>query len=246
MKSKRIIPCLDIRDGKVVKGVHFKGITAVGDPVELAKNYDKQGADELVFLDITASIDGHDLLTDLIQKMTKNIQIPLIVGGGINSVERAQEIIGAGAAKVSIGSPAIRNPELIAQIAQTLGKERLIVAIDTKSIDGVERVHGKGGQEATNWQTVAWASEVEKMGAGEILLTSVDTDGIQQGFALDIINRVSQAVDIPVIASGGAGKIEDFLTLFDQTSADAALAASVFHYGKVSIPELKNRMSKLN
>ncbi len=242
MKSKRIIPCLDIRDRKVVKGINFEGVTTVGDPVKLAQKYDREGADELVFLDITASTDGHELLLDLIREVAQNIHIPLIVGGGINTVERARNCIRAGAAKVSIGSPALLRPKLLTELAQTLGKERIIIAIDTKPIGGMERVHIKGGKEATDKETVAWAQEAQKLGAGEILLTSVETDGMQKGFALDITDRVSRAVDIPVIASGGAGSSQDFIRLFSTTRADAGLAASIFHYGKVTLRDLKKQI----
>lgn len=243
MKSKRIIPCLDIRDGKVVKGVNFEGITTVGDPVQLAKKYNKAGADELVFLDITASTDGHDLLVDLIRKVVEVIEIPLIVGGGINSVEKAQAVIDAGASKVSIGSAAIRNPELITELVEALGKDKVIIAVDTKTVDDVDYVFVKGGKEQTKWKTIAWTKEVERLGAGEILLTSMNADGAQTGFALNITEEVSKAVRIPIIASGGAGSIEDFVKLFKNTRADAGLAASVFHYEKVDIKDLKQKLN---
>lgn len=243
MKSKRIIPCLDIRDGKVVKGINFEGITTVGDPVELAKKYNEAGADELVFLDITASTDGHNLLVDLIQKVVGVIDIPLIVGGGIDSVEKAQAVIGAGASKVSIGSAAIRNPQLITELVKTLGKDKVIIAVDTKTVEGVDYVFVKGGKEQTNWETIAWAKEAEKLGASEILLTSMNADGVQTGFALEITDKISKAVHIPVVASGGAGSIGDFVKLFKNTQADAGLAASIFHYGKVNIKDLKQKLN---
>lgn len=245
MNTKRIIPCLDIKDGKVVKGIHFKDILPIGNPVELARQYNEAGADELVLLDITASTDQHQPLFELIQQVAQVLDIPLIVGGGIGSLTCAQAILQAGATKVSIGSAAVEQPGLIQQLAKVLGKERIVVAIDTKKHGAVNKVCTQGGKHITAWETLAWAKEMEKQGAGEILLTSVDADGTQEGFALEITDRVSRNLDIPVIASGGAGGIEDFIQLFEKTGADAGLAASIFHYQSVNIPELKNRINAL-
>ncbi len=245
MNTKRIIPCLDIKDGNVVKGINFKGILNIGDPIELARRYSEEGADELVFLDITASTEQHQPLLKLIQQVAREIDIPLIVGGGIASLACAKAIIQAGAAKVSIGSAAVERPHLIQELSKTLGKERIVVAIDTKRKEKVDGVYTKGGSQATTWETLAWAKEMERQGAGEILLTSVDADGMQQGFALEITDRVSRNVSIPVIASGGAGNKEDFIQLFKKTKADAGLAASIFHYKKVSLPELKSSIKNL-
>lgn len=245
MNTKRIIPCLDIKDGNVVKGINFKDILNIGNPVELARRYNEEGADELVFLDITASTDQHQPLLKLIQQVAQEIDIPLIVGGGIASLARAKAIIQAGAAKVSIGSAAVEQPNLIQELSKTLGKERIVVAIDTKRKDEVDYVCTKGGSQVTSWETLAWAKEMERQGAGEVLLTSVDADGTQQGFALEITDQVSRNVSIPVIASGGAGNKEDFIELFKKTKADAGLAASIFHYKKVSLPELKSSIKNL-
>lgn len=242
MNKKRIIPCLDIKDGNVVKGINFEGIRTVGDPVELAQKYDQEGADELVFLDITASSENRNLLLELIQNVVHHIQIPLIVGGGISSIERAQEVMDAGAAKISIGSAALDRPKLITELAKTFGKKRIVVAIDTKRVKDKNYVFSKGGKIQTWRETLTWAKEAEQRGAGEILLTSMDNDGVRKGFALEITDQVCKSVNIPVIASGGAGKTEDFIMLFQKTQADAGLAASIFHYGTVSIVDLKNKL----
>lgn len=239
MLKKRIIPCLDIKDGRTVKGVNFIDIRDAGDPIELAKRYALEGADELVFLDITATLEKRKTLSELVGKIAKEINIPFTVGGGINSLEDAQTIIKAGADKVSINSSAVKNPTLIQEIADEFGSQCVVVAIDTKFENNEWMVYINGGKVATNLKTIEWAKQVESLGAGEILLTSMNNDGTKNGFAIDITNAVSQAVAIPVIASGGAGEKEHFKTVFQQTKASAALAASIFHFGEISIPALK-------
>jgi len=240
MLKKRIIPCLDIQNGRTVKGINFVGIRDAGDPIELAQKYVDQGADELVFLDITATIEKRDTLVDLVEKVAKEINIPFTVGGGINSVEDVSKIIAAGADKVSVNSSAVKRPELVSEIANQFGSQCVVVAIDTKFVDGVWKVFVHGGRTETEWTTIEWARKVEAFGAGEILLTSMNNDGTKNGFALDITQQISEAVNIPVIASGGAGSKADFETLFKNTKATAGLAASIFHYGEIPIPELKD------
>ena len=237
--KKRIIPCLDIKDGRTVKGVNFVNIQDAGDPVELAKRYAEEGADELVFLDITATVEKRKTLTDLVSKIASEINIPFTVGGGINSVEDARAIIEAGADKVSVNSAAVERPELIAELAEALGSERVILAIDVNLDNGEWKVYTRGGQTPTSLLAVDWAKEGERLGAGEILLTSMTGDGTKMGFAIDVTKAVSEAVNIPVIASGGAGMIEDFAEVFLKTKANGALAASVFHFGEIPIPRLK-------
>ncbi len=239
MLKKRIIPCLDIKDGRTVKGVNFVNIQDAGDPIELAKRYVKEGADELVFLDITATNDGRKTLASLVNRISKVVNIPFTVGGGINSVEDAKTIIIAGADKISVNSSAVKNPQLISEIARELGSQCVVVAMDVKWIDGQWMVYINGGKVATTWTAIVWAMEVASLGAGEILLTSMNNDGSKNGFAIDITRAISNAVDIPVIASGGAGIVEHFSEVFMGTRASAALAASVFHYGEISIPDLK-------
>ncbi|MBL4862849.1 MAG: imidazole glycerol phosphate synthase subunit HisF [Crocinitomicaceae bacterium] len=250
MLKKRIIPCLDIQDGRTVKGINFVGIKDAGDPIELAKRYVAEGADELVFLDITATVEKRATLIELVKKIAAEINIPFTVGGGINSVEDVSRLINAGADKVSINSSAVKNPQLIREIADQFGSQCVVVAIDTKFVDevllstptAIEKwnVFIHGGRTSTNLETVAWAKYVEELGAGEILLTSMNNDGTKSGFALEITKAVSNAVNIPVIASGGAGTKLHFKTLFENTSATAGLAASIFHYGEIPIPELKH------
>jgi len=246
MLKKRIIPCLDIKDGRTVKGINFIDIRDAGDPIELAKKYVTEGADELVFLDITATIEKRKTLVELVRKIAKEINIPFTVGGGINSVEDVSAIINAGADKVSINSSAVKRPELISEIASQYGSQCVVVAIDTKFENGEWMVYVNGGKIPTSLKTVRWAKQAETLGAGEILLTSMNNDGTKNGFAIDITNEVSQAVNIPVIASGGAGDKEHFKEIFQRSKASGALAASVFHFGEIPIPELKNYLKTQN
>lgn len=239
MLKKRIIPCLDIQDGRTVKGVNFIGIKDAGDPIKLSQRYVEEGADELVFLDITATIENRKTLIELVKKISREINIPFTVGGGINSIEDVSNIIQAGADKVSINSSAVKNPQLISEIAQRFGSQCVVVAIDTKYEDGEWRVFVHGGRTPTHLKTTDWAKQVEELGAGEILLTSMNNDGTKSGFALDITKEISQMVNIPVIASGGAGLKKHFKELFETTEASAGLAASIFHFNQIPIPELK-------
>lgn len=239
MLKKRIIPCLDIKDGRTVKGVNFIDIRDAGDPIELAKRYVQDGADELVFLDISATIEKRKTLSALVRKIAKEINIPFTVGGGINSLEDAQAVIKSGADKVSINSSAVKKPKLITKIANEFGSQCVVVAIDTKFENGEWTVFVSGGKIPTGIKTLIWATQVEQLGAGEILLTSMNNDGTKNGFALDISDEVSRAVNIPVIASGGAGTKEHFNAVFKQTKISAALAASIFHFGEIRVPELK-------
>jgi cyclase len=238
--KKRIIPCLDVKDGRTVKGTNFIELKDAGDPVELAKKYVEQGADELVFLDITATIEGRKTFVRLVERIAKEINIPFTVGGGINSLKDAETVIRAGADKVSVNSAAVKNPALISEIAADFGKQCTVVAIDTKFLDGVWQVFVNGGRTPTGINTLEWALTAEKLGAGEILLTSMNNDGVRKGFALDVTGEVSAALNIPVIASGGAGKAEDFLDVFRETKASAGLAAGIFHFGIMDIPDLKD------
>ncbi|HNP18594.1 MAG TPA: imidazole glycerol phosphate synthase subunit HisF [Fulvivirga sp.] len=240
MLKKRIIPCLDIKDGRTVKGINFVDIKDAGDPIELAKRYVEQGADELVFLDITATIENRKTLIELVSRIAAEINIPFTVGGGINSVDDVRSLIKAGADKVSVNSSAVKRPELIKELAQEFGSQCVVVAIDTKYENGEWVVFVHGGRTATPLKTIDWAKEVESLGAGEILLTSMNNDGTKSGFALDITNQVSEAVNIPLIASGGAGTKQHFKAVFEQTGATGGLAASIFHFGEIPIPELKS------
>jgi len=246
MLKKRIIPCLDIQNGRTVKGANFVDIRDAGDPIELAKRYVQDGADELVFLDITATIEERKTLSELVAKIAKEINIPFTVGGGINSLEDVKAVIIAGADKVSINSSAVKNPNLITEIANEYGRQCVVVAIDTKFGNGGWTVFVSGGKIPTGINTLAWAKQAEQFGAGEILLTSMNNDGTKNGFALDISNEVSCAVSIPVIASGGAGSKEHFKEVFEQTKVSAALAASIFHFGEISIPQLKQYLKTEN
>lgn len=239
MLKKRIIPCLDIKNGRTVKGVNFVDIIDAGDPIELAKRYVQEGADELVFLDITATVEKRKTLVELVERISKEINIPFTVGGGINAMEDVDAIIKAGADKISINSSAVKNPELISQIAQHYGSQFVVVAIDTKYENDEWKVVIHGGRTPTPLNTLSWAKKVEKLGAGEILLTSMDNDGTKNGFATELTKQVSETVNIPVIASGGAGNKEHFKDIFQKSNASAALAASIFHFGEIPIPELK-------
>lgn len=239
MLAKRIIPCLDIKNGQTVKGINFENITDVGDPVELGALYAQMGADELVFLDITATNEKRKTLSELVTRIAKHINIPFTVGGGISSVEDVSVLLACGADKISVNTSAVRNPQLIADLASQFGSQCVVLAIDTKCIDGEWFVYLNGGRIPTDIKTVEWAKQAVALGAGEILLTSMNNDGTKDGFALDITRAVSEAVNVPVIASGGAGTMEHFVDVFDAGKADAALAASIFHYKEIGIPELK-------
>jgi len=241
--AKRIIPCLDIKDGKTVKGINFLNITDVGDPVELGALYAKMGADELVFLDITATNEKRKTLSELVTRIAKHINIPFTVGGGISSVEDVSVLLACGADKISVNTSAVRNPQLISDLAQQFGSQCVVLAIDTKCVDGEWYVYLNGGRIPTEIKTVDWAKQAVALGAGEILLTSMNNDGTKDGFALDITRAVSEAVNVPVVASGGAGTMEHFVTVFDEGKADAALAASIFHYKEIEIPDLKQYLN---
>ena len=239
MLKRRIIPCLDIKDGRTVKGVNFINLIDAGDPVELAKSYVKQGADELVFLDITATIENRKALAGLVERIAAEINIPFTVGGGIDNVNDVSILLKAGADKVTVNSSAVRRPELISEIAGQFGSQCIVVAIDTKMVNDEWIVVVDGGRTTTELKTINWARRVEELGAGEIMLTSMNNDGTKSGFSLDITGEVSSNVNIPVIASGGAGSMEHFREVFCNTGCSAALAASIFHFGEVTIPELK-------
>jgi len=245
--TKRIIPCLDVKDGRVVKGVNFKGLQDVSSPVELAKYYTQNGADELVFYDITASSDGRKLFTDILCETAKSVFIPLTVGGGINTVEDFDRVLKCGADKVSVNSGAIKNPDLICKAAKLYGDQCVVLSVDVKRVDGVFRVFAKGGRENTGMEALEWIKRCVANGAGEVVVNSIDTDGVKKGFDLEMLEKVCDAVNVPVIASGGAGKIEDFITLFNTVpKVDAGLAASIFHFGEVSINDLKKEMKRNN
>lgn len=246
MLKKRIIPCLDIKNGRVVKGIQFEGLKDAGNPLELAQFYSENGADELVFLDISATLENRKTLADLVNKIAHKISIPFTVGGGINSVADAKIMVQNGADKVSINSAAVKNPNLIADLANEFGSQFVVVAIDVKSIDNDWYVFVKGGTEKTNWKAIDWAKKVTELGAGEILLTSMNNDGEKKGFSLEITDLISKAVSIPVIASGGAGTMEDFATLLSKTEASAGLAASIFHFNEITISDLKNYLQTQN
>lgn len=239
MLTKRIIPCLDIKDGRTVKGVNFVSLRDAGDPVELAAKYAATGADELVFLDISATEQGRKTMADLVLKVAATVDIPFTVGGGISSVADVDILLKNGADKVSINSSAVRRPELIKELSQAFGAQCVVVAIDAKKIGGQWLVHLVGGKQATKLDLFDWAKQIEQLGAGEILFTSMDHDGTKGGFANEALAKMAECVNIPIIASGGAGNTEDFYNAFTFGKADAALAASIFHYGEVEIPELK-------
>lgn len=244
MITKRIIPCLDVKNGRVVKGVNFKGLADVSGPVELAAFYSASGADELVFYDITASAEGRALFTDVLTKVAATVFIPLTVGGGINTVEDFDRVLKCGADKVSVNSGAIRDPGLIAAAARRYGDQCVVLSVDAKRVDGRYHVFAKGGREDTGLDAIDWVRKGVADGAGEIVLNSIDTDGVKQGFDLEMLAAVCDAVDVPVIASGGAGGVQDFVTLFKALpKVDAGLAASIFHFGEVAIPDLKRALA---
>ena len=245
MITKRIIPCLDIKNGRVVKGTNFQGLADVSSPIELAKLYSDNGADELVFYDITASFEGRQLFTDVLRQVASQIFIPLTVGGGINTVDDFDRVLKCGADKVSVNSGAIRNPQLIYDAAQKYGSQCVVLSADIKRVDGQFRVFAKGGREDTGMEAISWLKKGVALGAGEVVVNSIDTDGVKKGFDVELLKEVCAAVTVPVIASGGAGAVEHFTQLFQAIpTIDAALAASVFHFGQIRIPDLKRELQK--
>ena len=245
MIAKRIIPCLDVKDGRVVKGVKFEGLSDVNSPMELARYYSGSGADELVFYDITASAEGRGIFTDILKETAKYVFIPLTVGGGINSVEDFERVLSCGADKVSVNSGAIANPKLIEEGAKRYGSQCVVLSVDVKRVGDAFHVFAKGGREDTGMDALEWIKQGINLGAGEIVVNSIDTDGVKTGFDLAVLEKVAQIAPVPVIASGGAGSIEDFIELFQNIpNVDAGLAASVFHFGEVKIPELKRRLKE--
>ena len=245
MITKRIIPCLDVKNGRVVKGVNFEGLHDVSSPIELAEYYTKSGADELVFYDITASAEGRGLFTDILRETASRVFIPLTVGGGINTLDDLDRVLKCGADKVSVNSGAIRDPDLIRQAALRYGSQCVVLSADVKRVDGQFRVFGRGGRDDTGMEAIAWIKKCVDLGAGEIVVNSIDTDGVKGGFDLEMLDAVCHAVSVPVIASGGAGKVEDFTQLFQTLpGVDAGLAASVFHFGQIAIPDLKAELRK--
>lgn len=244
MITKRIIPCLDVRNGRVVKGVNFEGVRDVSSPVELGKFYSDSGADELVFYDITASVEGRALFTDILREVASTIFIPLTVGGGINTLEDFDRVLKCGADKVSVNSGAIRNPNLVYEAAQRYGDQCVVLSADIKRVNGEFRVFAKGGREDTGMEAIEWIKRCVGNGAGEVVVNSIDTDGVKKGFDMEMLRAVCDAVNVPVIASGGAGCVQDFIDLFHQVPAiDAGLAASVFHFGEIAIPDLKRTLA---
>ena len=243
MLTKRIIPCLDIKDGRTVKGINFVGLRDAGNPVELAARYAEEGADELVFLDITATVEKRKTLVELVRKVAAEVNIPFTVGGGISTKEDVSALLNAGADKISVNSSAVKRPELINELALEFGSQCVVVAIDTRYVNGEHIVHVRGGRTPTELRTIPWANEVEERGAGEILLTSMDHDGTKSGFADELTAEISQMLSIPVIASGGAGNMEHFVNTFTAGKADAALAASIFHFKEIAVPELKSYLA---
>ena len=246
MLAKRIIPCLDIKNGETVKGVNFLDVKEVGNPVEMAIRYSQQGADELVFLDISATEERRKTLIPLVRDIAKHINIPFTVGGGINALENVEELLKNGADKITINSASLSNPKLITEVAKRFGSQCMVVAIDTKLVENQNKVFSNGGKIETEKELFAWAKEVENLGAGEILLTSMNTDGTKAGFAIEITKQLSELVNIPVIASGGAGTMQHFEDIFTETKATGALAASIFHFNEIAIPELKNYLKSKN
>ena len=244
MITKRIIPCLDVRDGRVVKGVNFEGLSDVSSPVSLAKYYSDNGADELVFYDITASAEGRALFTDILREVASTIFIPLTVGGGINSVADFDRVLQCGADKVSVNSGAIRNPSVIPEAAKKYGSQCVVLSVDIKHVDGSYHVFAKGGREDTGMDALEWVKRGVDNGAGEVVVNSIDTDGVRGGFDLPLLDEICKRVNVPVIASGGAGCVQDFITLFNTLPrVDAGLAASIFHFGQVKIPDLKRELA---
>ena len=246
MLSKRIIPCLDVKDGRTVKGVNFVDLKDAGDPVELAWQYAQQGADELVFLDITATHERRGTTIEMVKAVARQLNIPFTIGGGITTIADAEALLNSGADKISINSAAVRNPSLIEDLAKAFGVQFVVVAVDTKLVDGKNMVHLNGGRLITELETEDWILKAESLGAGEILLTSMDHDGTKNGFDCLLLDKIARSINIPVIASGGAGKIEHFTEVFLETGVDAALAASVFHFGEIPIPYLKSELKKHN
>ena len=247
MVAKRIIPCLDVKDGQVVKGINFEGLKEVGDAVEMGVRYSREGADELVYLDISASKEERGTFTELVEKIALGINIPFTVGGGINTVEDFDRVLKCGADKVSVNSGAIRNPRLVYEAAKLYGDQCVVLSADIKRVDGVFRIFAKGGRENTGMEAIEWIKRCVDNGAGEIVVNSIDTDGVRGGFDLEMLDAVCQAVSVPVIASGGAGKIADFIELFRKLPrVDAGLAASIFHFGEVKIADLKAEMKRNN
>ena len=244
MLKKRIIPCLDIKDGKTVKGIQFEDLRIAGDPVELAKKYVKDGADELVFLDITATLENRKTLIELVEKLSLEINIPFTIGGGISSVQDVEALLKAGADKISINSAAVRRPDLVREIAQQFGNQCVVVAIDTKNIEGEDYVFINGGKIKTELRTLDWVKTVADLGAGEIFLTSMDFDGTKNGFDIRMLQNISKVCSLPIIASGGAGKIEDFTEVFTETKVTGALAASIFHFNEIKITDLKENLKQ--
>ena len=245
MITKRIIPCLDVKNGRVVKGVNFQGLCDVSSPVELGKLYSDNGADELVFYDITASAEGRSLFTDILKEVARTIFIPLTVGGGINTLDDFDRVLKCGADKVSVNSGAIRDPSLIPAAAKKYGDQCVVISADVKRVDGVFRVFAKGGRENTGMEAISWIRSCVENGAGEVVLNSIDTDGVKKGFDLEMLEAVSNAVNVPVIASGGAGCADDFVKLFKTLpKVDAGLAASIFHFGELAIPDLKRTLKE--
>ncbi|TAH02764.1 MAG: imidazole glycerol phosphate synthase subunit HisF [Sphingobacteriales bacterium] len=239
MLSKRIIPCLDVKDGRTVKGINFVDLRDAGDPVELAWQYSQQGADELVFLDITATVENRKTTIEMCKAVARQINIPFTIGGGISTLQDAEALLNAGADKIAINSAAVRNPQLINDLAAAFGVQFVVLAVDTKSLPNGDFVHLNGGRIATQLQTQHWITEAEQRGAGEILLTSMDKDGTKSGFDTILLTQINDLISIPIIASGGAGNAQHFVDVFEQSNVDAALAASVFHYGEILIPDLK-------
>lgn len=246
MLAKRIIPCLDIKNGQTVKGVNFLDVKEVGNPVEMAIKYSNQGADELVFLDISATEERRKTLIPLVREIARHINIPFTVGGGINALENVEELLKNGADKITINSASLSNPKLITDVAKRFGSQCMVVAIDTKLVENQNKVFSNGGKIETEKELFSWAKEVENLGAGEILLTSMNTDGTKSGFAIEITKQLSALVNIPVIASGGAGTMKHFEDVFTETKATGALAASIFHFNEIGIPELKNYLKSKN
>ena len=247
MITKRIIPCLDVKDGRVVKGVNFKGISDVSSPVELAEYYSNNGADELVFYDITASFEGRKLFTEILTEAASKIFIPLTVGGGINTVEDFDRVLKCGADKVSVNSGAIKNPKLISEAAKRYGNQCVVISADVKRVDGVFKVFSKGGRENTGLEALSWIKQGVDMGAGEIVVNSIDTDGVKGGFDIELLDKITNLVSVPVIASGGAGSTQHFIDLFKKVpKISAGLAASVFHFGEIEINQLKKELKQNN